>query len=483
VWCAGPIVAVLCVFAAACGDSEEQAPRQRHSAQTQPGSEVGGSHEASEPEPQKIALKEPPLYGDDVRSLRLTRSIAPRSTPVGDASRLGTVARDTRVLWKRAVAGPDCESRWIEIEPRGWICEQYLEPSGQAPGGVEMPKLLPGELVPGEYGKIVGDDALLLVRNEEDGSYRESPLAAAMTVRRYGEAYIDGALHWRIGRDRFVDASSVRPHVPSPFQGARLADETGLTLPMGFAVSSKRPGDWVAIYKDKTLAARVRRLPPRSPVRLLETESLGYRIGEGEWIAADDVQRVEPSVPPPATLADERWIDVDLDRQILVAYEGTLPVYATLISSGTRKNPTETGIYRIWIKFAETDMNGRMGESDAYSVATVPWTQFYGNDLALHTSYWHDGFGRPRSHGCVNLSPRDARFLYFWSDPNLPHGWSMSNGNVDAPGSMVRVRSAADPEPEFVGYADDVYRARTAGDKTARIDEFADPSATQAAKN
>jgi hypothetical protein len=105
-------------------------------------------------------------------------------------------------------------------------------------------------------------------------------------------------------------------------------------------------------------------------------------------------------------------------------------------------------------------MSGRMGESDAYSVATVPWTQFYENDFALHTAYWHDGFGKPRSHGCINLSPADARFAYFWSEPRVPVGWSMANGDESSPGSMVRVHSAQDPSPEFKGYALRVHQAR-----------------------
>jgi hypothetical protein len=104
-------------------------------------------------------------------------------------------------------------------------------------------------------------------------------------------------------------------------------------------------------------------------------------------------------------------------------------------------------------------MKGLNGE-DPYSVATVPWTQYFSNDLALHTSYWHDGFGTARSHGCVNLAPIDSRFLYFWSEPAVPPGWSMAHGHEQRPGSMVRVRSAADPNPQFSGYAKKVWEAR-----------------------
>ena len=106
-------------------------------------------------------------------------------------------------------------------------------------------------------------------------------------------------------------------------------------------------------------------------------------------------------------------------------------------------------------------MKGLNGE-DPYSVATVPWTEFFSPEkgLALHTAYWHDQFGHQRSHGCVNLAPRDARWLYFWSDPQVPPGWTSSVGVVELPGSVVRIRSAADPSPEWKGYAKKVVEAR-----------------------
>ncbi|MBK7074794.1 MAG: L,D-transpeptidase [Myxococcales bacterium] len=197
-------------------------------------------------------------------------------------------------------------------------------------------------------------------------------------------------------------------------------------------------------------------------VPVLETAQDGgaviaYRIGDGEWIDAGQVRVAMPMPMPAGVKPGERWIDVDLDQQLLVAYEGDLPVYATLVSTGLKDTPTETGIYRIWKKVSETDMKGLTGE-DPYSVATVPWTQFFSPEkgLALHTSYWHDRFGFQKSHGCVNLAPRDARWLYFFTDPQVPPGWSMAAGVVEAPGSVVRVRSKADPDPPVRGYAQKV---------------------------
>ncbi|MBA2541569.1 MAG: L,D-transpeptidase, partial [Deltaproteobacteria bacterium] len=122
---------------------------------------------------------------------------------------------------------------------------------------------------------------------------------------------------------------------------------------------------------------------------------------------------------------------------------------------------TLPGIYRMWLKESEADMKGLNGE-DPYSVATVPWTQFFSSehDLALHTAYWHDQFGTKRSHGCLNLAPRDARWLYFWSDPQVPPGWTMAAGVVEAPGSIVRVRTRDDANPPLREYAVKVHEAR-----------------------
>ncbi|HWM86905.1 MAG TPA: L,D-transpeptidase, partial [Kofleriaceae bacterium] len=339
-------------------------------------------------------------------------------------------------------------------------------PTRRAPDGVELPRLARGELVPGAYGKALKKARSVTWNGRAVTG--ERALQGSATVRRYDEAMIRGAPHWRIAPGEYVPASAIEPHVPSPWHGTRLGDDTGLELPIGFAVAAKRAMGTVPVYADPEARTVARQLERRTLVRLREPvlgpdgRLAAYRIGDREWLRAADVRVAIRSVPPPATEPGERWIDIDLDRQVLVAYEGALPVYATLVSSGTIKTPTETGIFRVWIKFAETDMSGQMADEEAYSVATVPWTQYYAKDLALHTTYWHDKLGMARSHGCVNLAPIDARFLYYWSTPDVPAGWSMAHGVVERPGSMVRVRSAADQAPAFKGYALRVYEARRA---------------------
>jgi len=246
----------------------------------------------------------------------------------------------------------------------------------------------------------------------------------------------------------------------------RLGDDTGRELPIGFLWPRQSGVKQVWIRRNAKGQGALRQVAQRTPVAILEThEEAGvaraYRIGEGEWVPADQVRIAARAEPPPEVGDGERWLDIDLDTQILVAYEGALPVYATMISSGKKETPTPTGMWRVWKKAAEFDMKGLSGE-DPYSVATVPWTQFFDPNLglALHASYWHDRFGMPRSHGCINLSPIDARWLYFWTGPITPGGWTMTAGVFEAPGSIIRVRSKADPNPALKGYAVRVEEAR-----------------------
>jgi hypothetical protein len=161
------------------------------------------------------------------------------------------------------------------------------------------------------------------------------------------------------------------------------------------------------------------------------------------------VARLAP--PPEVAGEEERWLVLDLDELVLVAFQGAKPAYATLVSSGGPEHPTPEGLFRIWIKFAEVDMKGEEPGVRPYKVATVPWVMFFQGDFALHTAYWHDHFGRAVSHGCLNLSPRDARALYGWTAPQVPDGWSMVYASDAQRGSLVRIHRGPLPSPGVNG--------------------------------
>lgn len=136
---------------------------------------------------------------------------------------------------------------------------------------------------------------------------------------------------------------------------------------------------------------------------------------------------------------NERWIEVDLSEQKLKAWDGGALFLETSIASGLPHTPTPTGEFRIWTKLRATKMEGGQGRY-YYYLPNVPYVMFFENDkvpgwkgYGLHGTYWHNSFGTPRSHGCVNLPTPIAKELYYWTTPELIEGKNIvraSDGNV-----------------------------------------------------
>jgi lipoprotein-anchoring transpeptidase ErfK/SrfK len=121
-----------------------------------------------------------------------------------------------------------------------------------------------------------------------------------------------------------------------------------------------------------------------------------------------------PAARPPGVAEGERWINVNLSTQTLVAYEGDTPVFETLVSSGLPQWPTVTGQYRTYMKYESQTMNGYLLGYD-YFLPDVPYVMYFFEDYAIHGTYWHSNFGAPMSHGCVNVSTPDAGWLFNWA--------------------------------------------------------------------
>lgn len=156
-----------------------------------------------------------------------------------------------------------------------------------------------------------------------------------------------------------------------------------------------------------------------------------YETQSGQFLKQHDyLVRIELRQEFPHWVKEETsWLDVSLDQQTLVAYEGRRPVFATLISAGRdgTADPETTwstvqGLFRIHTKHLTSTMSGDEAD-DEYELRDIPYVQYFHGGYALHAAFWHDGFGTPRSHGCINLSPLDARYLFTWSDPPVPFRW------------------------------------------------------------
>jgi len=163
-----------------------------------------------------------------------------------------------------------------------------------------------------------------------------------------------------------------------------------------------------------------------------------YQIGAGQWVHQHHVAKIQPLAQQPEGLVTERWIGIDLYEQVLIAYEGTRPIFATLISSGLPRWPTYEGLFHIYYRQTREFMSwGQVGD-DFYALEEVPWTMFFDEGRALHGAYWHDGFGYRRSHGCVNMSITDAHWLYQWVAEVMG---SRQSGKIEQ-GPMVYVYSS-----------------------------------------
>jgi hypothetical protein len=250
---------------------------------------------------------------------------------------------------------------------------------------------------------------------------------------------------------RLVPTDKLKPHFASAFHGV-VIDGQKVRMPFAFVrekhahyyEASDKTSRWAetdeAPYRSAVnLTGKVKRFPT---VRYAETT-------DGRWLGVKDIAYVDrPSEPPREfEYAKTKWVDVSIWQQTLVAYEGERPVYATLVSTGidgmgdpkTTKS-TLRGAFRIDSKHVTATMDADDIES-RFELRDVPWVQFFERSYAVHATYWHDDFGRPRSHGCVNLAPIDARWLFFWTDPGLPAGWhSVTSHAKTGTGTWVRVR-------------------------------------------
>ena len=145
-------------------------------------------------------------------------------------------------------------------------------------------------------------------------------------------------------------------------------------------------------------------------------------------------------------LTGEKHIYIDLATQTLTAYQGDTLYLETKISSG-KWHKTPTGEFTIWEKVRATRMTGGTG-ADFYDLPNVPYVMFFGGSgtpngagFGLHGAYWHNNFGHPMSHGCVNMRSIDAQKLYYWADPE--NRGNTTNVTTDNPGTKITIYGEA----------------------------------------
>ena len=184
-------------------------------------------------------------------------------------------------------------------------------------------------------------------------------------------------------------------------------------------------------------------LPRRSALEVLD---VGKRVLTTAGSVPRNAVRLAWARPRPLGIGPaERWVHVDTDEQTLTAYEGDRLVFATLVSTGKRDWETPLGTFRVWLKVRHARMHGHRVR---YLVQEVPQIMWFAHDVALHAAVWHDRFGTPVSHGCVNLSLADGEWLFRWAPPELPEGWhALSPGAAGRPTLWVVIEGTPPARP------------------------------------
>jgi len=376
-----------------------------------------------------------------VRSLEVTGTgVTVRAGPSTHAPRRGTVRLGTFLPVEARVTGMGCAS-WYRIGPEQFVCEELVSPSAEPPRGDLLPVVPPGALLPRRYAFIASDGTWAYTRPSDyfmDDMVESLGRGFGLVVTE--ETVEQGVRFFRSQRGVWVPEEVVRFARGSDFEGVEVADGR---LDVAWVVRTAEVRAW----NGRRAGALVRRLGRRDVVHVVEDLGRGMvRTTEGVMRSRDLIRTTSEAAP--TELRDgERWIDVDLTTQTLVAYEGTRPIFATLVSTG-RSGPgheTPVGVHRIWVKLAEDTMDDLdvTDQASNYAIEGVPWVQYFSEGIGLHAAFWHDDFGRPRSHGCVNLSPRDARRLFAFTSPDLLPGWDAILTVEGQPGTIVRVRGRA----------------------------------------
>ena len=367
------------------------------------------------------------------------------ASPVAGAPRRGVLSADSPMPIFAFKRGPGCAGRWISIGPLAWVCRDKVNLSQSPP--IEAGDLVYREVpdgLPYRYFFVGGDGSWGYARlNSVDVTTPDQNFERGFAVAIIEQREHLGEMYGRTSHGVWLPMRDLNPVRPTPFSGEVIHNgnlDVAWVYTRG-ARSSSKPS---------TYAAKKQTLVRFQLLHVLEDKTVGghayYRIGDDAWVSDRDVRRPTKSSPPEEVRPGERWIDIHLDSQTLVAYEGDRPVYATMVSTGKGRQgtpfATPKGVHRIWVKLVGSNMDNLEDEeaSDLYSIEDVPYVQFFSRGVGLHAAFWHDKFGHVKSHGCVNLPPRDAQWLFAFTSPHLPAGWRAVFPSEVEPSTVIRVR-------------------------------------------
>jgi lipoprotein-anchoring transpeptidase ErfK/SrfK len=340
------------------------------------------------------------------------------------------------------VSGSGCKNgSWYKATPFGYVCSSLGFHVSDTPStnryGVPPAKV--NNHLPYQYSRVITKRAPRYYRiptvQEEKQARRamekKGPTPEAVSSLMEGDYFLalaekesrkaDGAVFYRTVRGRYVRETDVELRNPEAIRGEELG-RNGWRLPLAIVYGEDRA--LLDLEGAEPRVAGTAQKHSRFVIKEEPTiEGVAYVSGRAGAVRRDEVRVARHAKRPSGVPANAKWIHVDLSEQTLVAYEGDEPVYATVISSGKEGYEPPTGLFKVEQKYISTTMNATDPIDGFYEVEEVPWTLYYHGGYALHGAYWHTDFGKVRSHGCTNIAPVDARWLYYWTDPEVPPAW------------------------------------------------------------
>ncbi len=428
-----------------------------------------------------------------------------RNAPVIGAYRAGmsVVMKDTSLTPERKLNRTYlCDEGWYPVEPRGFVCVgggDHAVKDANDPRVVAARAALPDvdSNYPYRVGHSVGAPQYLRIptaaeQKQVEGdvvAYRKQPPAAddkkggAIDLTPAGKgpskdllAYIaatkPGLVHeqqlydgYKISWAREFDANGrtwlltpdmtivpkdkVRVKATPTLKGIHLKEHPEIKLPLAFfwLGDSKKyvPGPDGKLMETDEVIKR------HSFVETTTDQAMGpgglyWKLRDGSYVKYQDITVIQKrpmrigGVGP-----NDKWVEVRVTWGYLAAYKGDELEFVTAMSPGidginAAKHATARGKHHVDWKLYTGDMSGK-DKGKPWYVDEVPWVQYYKDNYALHGAWWHNNFGRPMSHGCINLSPPDAKALFNWMDPAMPEGWyAVAAYYPHAKGTMVYIR-------------------------------------------
>ncbi len=379
---------------------------------------------------------------EGVRSVTVLRPDEPIfGEPSKGAARRGAAARGASLPVFAIARGGGCSSRWFSVGPLAWICGEGVQPS-EAPAPPEAKREPTADGMPYAY-HFVGPDGSFGYADLEvaEEGVPDTQLQPGFGVALTREGRKPGGERYGLSTHGYwIPLRDLRPASVPSFRGSSVRG----ALDVAWVKAEVRPRRTPAGPADGEPLAR------QTELHVSELREVGgrrfLRVGEQRWLGESELVRPTRAPRPAEVKEGERWFDVELATQILTAYVGDEPAFATLVSTGRGGQGSELstpkGTHRIWVKLQASDMDNleNLEASESYAIQSVPWVMYFKKGVGLHGTFWHRAFGTTQSHGCVNLSPVDAERLFHWASPKLPRGWTAVLPTAYERGSLVRVR-------------------------------------------